>query len=140
VRIRLADGKSLNGKLLLRSGKAVGDALNSSQPFLEFETQANERSYIAKAQVASVMVAEIPAAATLDASSSEASAPHAILGVEPGAGPAAIRQAYLRITKKYHPDRFASIDLPEEVRTYLEAMARRINAAYAILQDEVEPV
>ena len=34
----------------------------------------------------------------------------------------------------YHPDRFASLDLPAEMQDYVAAMARRINMAYEALE------
>ena len=41
-----------------------------------------------------------------------------------------MREAYLKLAKVYHPDRYAAAELPAEVREYLSAMARRVNAAY----------
>ena len=45
-----------------------------------------------------------------------------------------MRGAYLRKAKAYHPDRYANADLPDEVRSYLEGMVRRVNAAFAALE------
>ena len=45
-----------------------------------------------------------------------------------------VRQAYLRLAKAYHADRYASVDLPGEVREYLQQMSRRVNAAYTLLK------
>ena len=47
-----------------------------------------------------------------------------------------IRQAYFALAKSYHPDRYATAELPTEVIEYLFAMARRINAAHAALNVE----
>ena len=44
-----------------------------------------------------------------------------------------MREAYHRLVKQYHPDKFANADLPREVKEYLNAMSRRINAAYTAL-------
>ncbi len=38
--------------------------------------------------------------------------------------------AYRELTKTYHPDRLASMQLPAEMLDYAEAMQRRINAAF----------
>ena len=46
----------------------------------------------------------------------------------------AVRESYLRLVKAYHADRYASVDLPPEVRTYLQQMSRRVNAAYTALE------
>ena len=44
------------------------------------------------------------------------------------------REAYLKLAKLYHPDRYAAADLPREVRDYLAVMVRRINAAHDAVQ------
>jgi curved DNA-binding protein CbpA len=46
-----------------------------------------------------------------------------------------VRQAYLTLSKTYHPDLYSSVALPAEVKEYLAAMARRINAAYRALEE-----
>ena len=61
--------------------------------------------------------------------------PHQILAVAPGAPWLAVREAYLRLAKAYHPDRFSGMELPKEVLEYLDAKARRINVAYELLED-----
>ncbi len=55
-------------------------------------------------------------------------------GVSPAASREEVRQAYFALAKTYHPDRYAATELPCEVRDYLAAMARRINAAHAALE------
>jgi curved DNA-binding protein CbpA len=45
-----------------------------------------------------------------------------------------VRARFHLLAKAYHPDRYAAAELPAEVTTYLEAMARRVNAAYAALE------
>jgi preprotein translocase subunit Sec63 len=63
--------------------------------------------------------------------------PHEVLGVDPGADRTAVREAFHRLSMRYHPDRYTAADLPEEVVDYLEAMARRVNAAYELLSAAV---
>ena len=48
------------------------------------------------------------------------------------------REAYLRLAKAYHPDKYASADLPQEVRQYLSVMVRRINAAHDAVQARLQ--
>ena len=62
--------------------------------------------------------------------------PFAVLGVAPELARDDAREAYLRLAKTYHPDRYASADLPREVRDYLAVMVRRINAAHDTVADE----
>ena len=60
--------------------------------------------------------------------------PHRILGIAVGAGREEVRTAYFALAKAYHPDRYVTVELPQEVRDYLAAMARRVNAAHAALE------
>jgi DnaJ-domain-containing protein 1 len=136
VEIRLSDGTLLKGKLMMAMGKAVADVLNSPSLFLDFESHTGERSYIAKLQVAVLRQLEVARPASLGTrlAAIDDFEPHRILGVEPDAAPEEIRRAYLRLAKGYHPDCFANVELPAEVKDYLAAMVRRINAAYAALE------
>ena len=63
VEITLADGTVAKGKLLAPIGKTVADALNGGGGFVEFEPYGGERSYLAKAQLASVKLVGVPKAA-----------------------------------------------------------------------------
>jgi curved DNA-binding protein CbpA len=49
-----------------------------------------------------------------------------------------VREAYLKLAKLYHPDRYATADLPKEVRDYLAVMVRRINAAHDTVQTRLQ--
>lgn len=57
--------------------------------------------------------------------------PHEILGVEKGASHQAIRAAYQKLVKEYHPDRTET--LASEIRELAERRTRQINRAYEIL-------
>lgn len=59
--------------------------------------------------------------------------PHAVLGIARSATRQQIRQAYLALLKKYHPDRVAH--LGEEFRAMAEQRTRAINRAYETLLD-----
>ena len=61
-----------------------------------------------------------------------------VLGVARGATEKEIRSAYHKLSKIYHPDKFAAVELPSEVREYLAAMSRRINAAFMALEAPVQ--
>jgi hypothetical protein len=134
VEIALTDGTVTKGKLLVTGTKTAADALNGSGGFVEFEPYGGERSFLAKAQLASVKLVGLPRAHNLNARLRDADLdPFAVLGVAAGADRDDIRRAYVGLAKRYHPDRYATAELPDEVRTYLADMARRINAAYAAL-------
>ena len=136
VEITLADGTIAKGKLLAPIGKTVADALNGGGGFVEFEPYGGDRSYLAKAQLASVKLVGVPKAQNLSARVKDIDGfdPYAVLRLAEGASRDEIRQAYFALAKAYHPDRYATAELPQEVRDYLSAMARRINAAHAALE------
>ncbi len=136
VEIALADGATIKGKLMILPGRTVGDALNGAGAFIEFEPYGGERTFLAKAHLASVRPVCVSKAANLQARIADTDGfdPHRILGLTVGATRAEIRAAYFALVKAYHPDRYAAAELPHEVRDYLAAMVRRINAAHAALE------
>jgi hypothetical protein len=136
VEIALADGATAKGKLVVPTGKTVGDALNGPGAFVEFEPYGGDRMFLAKAHLASIRPVGVPRGVNLQARLADADGfdPHRILGVAVGAGREEIRAAYFALAKAYHPDRYTTVELPQEVRDYLSAMARRVNAAHAALE------
>jgi hypothetical protein len=56
--------------------------------------------------------------------------PHVVLGVKPDASPEAVRAAYRRLVRTYHPDRYAR---DPAVRRLAEARLREVNQAYEAL-------
>lgn len=138
VEAAFADGTVVRGKLLVPGNKSIGDILNGAGAFLEFEPYGGERSFIAKAQLASIKMLGVPKLPNLNARLRDLDGfdPFAVLGLTSGAPRESVRQAYVAVAKMYHPDRYATAELPSEVIEYLFAMARRINAAYAALNTE----
>ena len=55
--------------------------------------------------------------------------PYQVLGVSPGASAEEIREAYMKLVKKYHPDRYQDSDLKKQA----EDKMKQINAAYDLL-------
>ena len=136
VEVAFADGAVAKGKLLVPLGKSVADALNGTGSFVEFEPYGGERTYVAKAQLASVKLVGVPRLPNLESRliDHDGFDPHRILGLSAAASREEVRTAYFTLAKAYHPDRYATAELPTEVRDYLAAMARRINAAHAALE------
>jgi hypothetical protein len=138
VEITLEDGQELHGKLLLPPGRTLVDVLNGTATFVEFEVSDGERMYIAKSALHCVKPMNVPPAPDLWAGPTDGGNfdPYAVLGIGRGATQEDAREAYVGLAKVYHPDRYAAVELPKEVRDYLAVMARRINAAYQTLDGE----
>jgi DnaJ-domain-containing protein 1 len=136
VEMKLDDGSVLCGHLLALTQRALGDELNSGGSFVEFETADRQRVFIAKSSIRSIRSNAVPKADALDRRlrQSEGFDPFAILGLPKGADREAVRQAYHRLAKAYHPDRLQAAGLPAEMHEYAVAMTKRINAAYSVLQ------
>jgi hypothetical protein len=49
VEITLLSGRKLTGKFVLPSGRTLAEALNGPLSFIEFESEGNQRNFIAKA-------------------------------------------------------------------------------------------
>jgi hypothetical protein len=140
VELTHADGTVAAGRLLVAMNKMLGDVLNGPGGFIEFEPYGGARTFLAKAQLASVRPLDTPRASNLGTRLADPAGfnPHSVLGVAPGATHEEVRQAYFRMAKAYHPDRYATAELPQEVSDYLAAMARRINAAHAALETPIK--
>jgi hypothetical protein len=131
------DGEGrIAGKFVVPGGRTLFQVLNGSEAFLEFEPYGEARRLVAKASIRNVTLTTVPAAGQLGHRLREIDTfdPAAILGVTPECSIETARAAYHRLVRRYHPDRFASVELPDEVRDYLAAMAQRVNVAFAALE------
>jgi hypothetical protein len=136
VEISFTTGEQAKGKLIVPLSRSPLEHLNGLGTFVEFEPYGGERQFIAKTQIAAVRPSGVPVSPTLGQPrvSHDDFDPYAILGLTRGCSWDDVRQAYVRLSKTYHPDRYSNAALPAEVKSYLEAMARRLNAAYAALE------
>ncbi len=135
VEISLDDGRVLKGRFLIASTRSIYDVLNSTSVFLEFQTYQGDTRLIAKSTIRDIKLVGAPKASGLEAGARGGFDPYEILGVARSASHEDVREAFHRLSKAYHPDRYASVALPEEVTAYLSSMARRLNAAYAALEE-----
>lgn len=137
--VTLLTGEVRKGRFVITASRSLADVLNGDGQFMDFEPFDGHRAFIAKSQLVSVKPLPAPSAAMLPkAREQEGFNPHAILGVAAGSTPELVRQAYVALAKTYHPDRYAGVDLPAEVRDYVATTARRINAAYEALDIPVQ--
>lgn len=114
------------------SGK-LNDLLNNTDRFLDVLGHEGEQYFLSKDLVHRVAVANPPKAnlnlnrRTVDGLHFN---PWAVLGISSSASPDEIKSVYRTLVKAYHPDRFANIDLPPEMKDYAAAMLTRINIAH----------
>jgi hypothetical protein len=139
VEVLLSDGGVLKGKIYVSVTKTLADELNGTAAFLEFHAVSGERTLLSKSRIATVTSIEMPKADQLDRTLQQAEGfdAYGVLRIARGASLEEIKSAYHRLAKSYHPDRFAATELPPEMADYVAAMSRRLNLAYALLQDEV---
>lgn len=142
VEIDMTDGTTRKGKLKISSHHQPLEALNAAGGFLEFEPYGGDPSFIAKSMVAAIRPVNVPRAPQLRSrgSHSDVFDPHEVLGISSQSTWEETRAAYVRLSKIYHPDLFTSTALPPEVSAYLETTVRRINAAYAALDQTAKVV
>lgn len=138
VELTMSDGTVLKGNLAVPRSKSLPEALNGPQAFVEFELFDGEACYISKQSLHALRELKVPGQVGLAerASASSGFDPYAVLGLHKGASARELRKAYHKLSLDYHPDRYATAELPDEVKAYLESMARRINTAYDMLSDE----
>jgi DnaJ-domain-containing protein 1 len=136
VELTLSDDRSLTGKISMPPGRGFLDVLNSAALYVEFESFDGERCYLAKMAIKALKPLGVQRGVNLGQKLRDLDGfdPHAVLGIPKGASWDETRAAFHRQAKVYHPDRFATADLPEEVRNYISGMSQRLNAAHAALE------
>jgi hypothetical protein len=133
AKLTLTDGKSLIVSIKLPLSGKMTDAFNSSESFIDIITGDGTQQVVNKSIIARAEAVEPPRAGlNQQRRSSDKSGfnAYAVLGIEKTASADEMRAAYLALVKAYHPDRFASLDLPQEIKDYAAAMQARINMAY----------
>lgn len=134
VFLTFSDGSVVTVSIRLPLSNRLGDALNNADAFLDALTPSGQQQFISKATIRAVRSANVPKADQLDAETgapgTAAFDPYVVLKVSKDADKDAIKQAYHRMARLYHPDRIASYELPEEVKDYVRAMLVRINLAF----------
>ena len=135
VILRLQDGRSMSGNILIAMSSDLPRTLNGEGCFIEFETVNGDRSFIAKMSICEAIPNEIPKVRKLETGtdSDQDFNPYRILKIAPGSDIKTVRDAFVSRARLYHPDRFSTVELPEEMARYAQNMSRLINAAYKTL-------
>ena len=136
VEIALADGSTTAGRAVLSAGKGVHKLMDGDEAFIYVDGFDGEGRFIPKADIRGLKVLNAGRSQTITLPIPDARNfdPHRALGLEKGASFDDIRSAYHRLSKLYHPDAYASVVLPPEVKAYLDAMAKTTNAVFRALK------
>lgn len=136
IALSLEGGETLAGRVALPKSRQVHKLLDGDEKFLYVETFDGEGQFVPKASIKGlkVMPAERVRPLMLAFPDATGFCPYRVLGVDKGAPWDDVRAAFHRMTKIYHPDKYASVELPPEVRTYLESKAKEVNAAFRMLR------
>lgn len=136
VEITFQDGQTAAGRLMLPQGRRLYDLLNGQTMFLTFEPFDGETAFISRDTIAAVKtIGETAKALPQERNVDGAFDPRKTLGVAADADWETVHKAYRALSFRYHPDRYATAQLPEEVHAYLESRSRAINTAYRVLQE-----
>lgn len=138
VEIVCIDGSVLRGNLVIAATSDLVRTINNDVRFLHFEAIDGETRFVAKDAVAQIVPREVPKAVSLNPRDDVSLDPYALLGLKPDATLSEARTAYIRMTKRYHPDQFSSVQLPDEVSRYLSSMLARSNSAYTMIRAQLE--
>lgn len=142
VHLTLASGKTMMVSLKLPMSGKLADVLNNAERYLDVLGPEGEQFFLSKDMVHRVAAADPPKASlNLNRRSSDQSGfnPWAVLGVTREASADDIRAAWLALVKIYHPDRFANLEMPQEMKDYAASMLARINVAHDQLAASVTP-
>lgn len=135
VRILRSDGETLIGNLLLPLVADLGRSMNNDVKFLEFEDLSGDVRLIAKSSVVELRSETLKAKVELKNVDPQPNAdPYTLLGLPKGAGWSEVRKSYLKLTKRYHPDQYSTVDLPEEVVQYMSGVFSQSNTAYNLIK------
>lgn len=136
VEITLDDGRTIMGRAALDRGTSVHKLLTAAGDFLYVQSYDGDDDFIPVNTIANLKILKPvkPSALRQPTQAGADLNPAHVLSVDPHADWDTIRTAYRRLAKLYHPDRYASLDLPDEVAAYLDAKAKQINQAFRMLK------
>ena len=138
VTIRMIDGAMVTGEIIGGLIANMDGALNREAHFLEFISADGQHKFVAKHQIAYVeerTPLKMPKLTPVNAQNVN---PYTILGLDRDAEFDVVKESYHRLAKLYHPDRMGVFDLPKEMHRYSTEMFMQINAAFTMIQAEID--
>ncbi len=136
VILTMDDGSIMRGTVI-GAHSSLGEILSNGHTFLELVDAGGEQMFLAMSSIRKIEFSNMPKADQLSRHEkmTETSNPYQILGVPTDIDEAGLARAYHGLTRKYHPDRLASFDLPPEITEYAAAMQKRFNMAFDELRE-----
>jgi hypothetical protein len=137
AKLTFTDGKTLVASVKLSVSGKLMEAFNGPEAFVDVIAGDGTQFAINKSVIARAETIDPPKAALNQlrrASDKAGFNPYAVLGIDKSATPEDTRKAYLALVKQYHPDLFAGLNLPQEMKDYAAAMQARINMAFQQLE------
>jgi hypothetical protein len=134
--LSLADGTHVTGRTYIPSGRPVSKLLEGTDAFIYLETFDSDAVFVPKSDIRGVKIVNTgrPASSKLTLPDAKTFDPYRVLGLEKGASFADIKSAYHTQSKLYHPDCYSGVELPGDVKAYMDAMLRNVNAAFQALK------
>lgn len=140
VSIRMLDGATLRGSLAKGHTSGLEAILSKETAFLEFLSKDGQRKFLSKHQIAYVEPVE-PLRKPVLASTKDPNFVDAftLMGLHRSCSMEEAKAAYHLLAKRYHPDRYSGVELPEEVQRYVNQMFKQINTAFTEVKAELQP-
>lgn len=136
VLLTFDNGGEVHGSLNIPKLVELSEILSNGSPFLMFSFHDGQRAFVATSKIRSIQVLNVPNAKPLAPVKCGDFDPFEILGVARDDDHSMIRSAFHKLSKLYHPDKFAALEPPKEILDYLKVMSQRINLAYAAIEEK----
>lgn len=141
VELTCADGRKLLGKVVVPYGSDLVRVINGGARFIEFEDMDGTIRFVAKDAMIEIVEAKNKKPPKLhNPLLDETQNAYRVLNVAESASHEEVRAAYARLAKRYHPDQYTTVQLPQEVASYMSRMFEHISMAYQAITRRETPV
>ena len=138
VAIIMADGRKLDGKLIVAETSSLLRTLNGDGKFAVFVAHNGDHKLIAKSSIVEANEVVIKPVKTLSSSNDNGFDPYKILGLSNQASLDVITAQYKKLSRAYHPARYTHSEMPLEIAAYALDMSNLIEQAYLSLRAQDE--
>ncbi len=139
VSMETADGKVFDAELMIFTGETLAGVMNGASAFMEVIETDGTKSLIAKSfiqRISQRIDEEVNDETGSGKWHHHAEDPYVVLGVPRDAPDKAVRTAYLKLARAYHPDKLAMLELAPAMMEYGQDILKKINVAYDMIVAE----